>query len=147
LGGSSVTAVPTSSFSEQEIQSQFGRVNYDYDDRYLLTATVRRDGASNFAANNKYAIFPSAAIGWRISNESFLKDNDKISNLKLRASYGVTGNQAISAYQSLARFATIFAGVDGRPVNAIVPDQSANLNLKWESSYQTNIGLDLGLFN
>lgn len=147
LGGSSVTAVPTSSFSEQEIQSQFGRVNFDYNDKYLVTATVRRDGASNFAANNKYAFFPSAALGWRISNEDFLMNNTKISNLKLRASYGVTGNQAISAYQSLARFATIFAGVNGRPVNAIVPDQSANLNLKWESSYQTNIGLDLGLLN
>ncbi|SOE21570.1 TonB-linked outer membrane protein, SusC/RagA family [Spirosomataceae bacterium TFI 002] len=147
LAGSSVTTVPTSSFTEQEIQSQFGRLNFDYDDKYLITATVRRDGASNFAANNKYAIFPSGAIGWRISNESFLKDSDKISNLKLRASYGVTGNQAIDAYQSLAKFGTIFTGINGQVVNAVVPDQSANLNLKWESSYQTNIGLDLGMFN
>ncbi|AWW00739.1 SusC/RagA family protein [Arcticibacterium luteifluviistationis] len=147
LGGSSVTTVPTSSFTEQEIQSQFGRANFDYDDKYLLTATVRRDGASNFAANNKYAIFPSGAIGWRVSNEDFLKNNTSISNLKLRASYGVTGNQAIDAYQSLAKFATIFTGINGQSVNAVVPDQSANLNLKWETSYQTNIGLDLGLFN
>lgn len=147
LGGSSVPSVPVSSFSEQEIQSQFGRVNFDYNDKYLLTATVRRDGASNFAANNKYAIFPSAAIGWRISNEDFLKNSSSISNLKLRASYGVTGNQAISPYQSLARFGTIFTGLNGQAVNAVVPDQSANPNLKWESSYQTNIGLDLGLFS
>ena len=147
LGGSSVTEVPTSSFTEQEIQSQFGRVNFDYDDRYLITATVRRDGASNFAANNKYAIFPSGALGWRISNEDFLKNSTKISNLKLRASYGVTGNQAIDAYQSLARFSTLFTGLNGQSVNAVVPNQSANPNLKWESSYQTNIGLDLGLFS
>lgn len=147
MGGSSVTEVPSSAFTEQEIQSQFGRANFDYDDKYLVTATVRRDGASNFAANNKYAIFPSGAIGWRLSNENFLKDNATISNLKLRASYGVTGNQAIGAYESLARFGTIFAGLNGQQINAVVPDQSANANLKWESSYQTNIGLDLGLLN
>ena len=86
-------------------------------------------------------------LGWKVSNEDFLKDNDKISNLKLRASYGVTGNQAISAYQSLARLSTFYATSNGEVVNAVVPDQAANPNLKWESSYQTNIGLDLGLFN
>lgn len=135
-----------SSFSESEIQSQFGRLNYDYDDKYLLTATVRRDGASNFAENEKYAIFPSGAIGWKISNENFLKDSETISNLKLRASYGVTGNQAISPYQSLAELSVT-------PATAISTDpsvsvaQEANPDLKWESSYQTNIGLDLGLYN
>ena len=138
---------PSSSLSVTEIQSQFGRVNYDYDDKYLLTATVRRDGASNFAANNKYAIFPSGAIGWKISNENFLKDSETVSNLKLRVSYGVTGNPSISPYQSLARFSSVYAASNGQTVNAITPDQPANPNLKWESSYQTNVGLDLGLFN
>ncbi|BAX81603.1 SusC/RagA family TonB-linked outer membrane protein [Labilibaculum antarcticum] len=147
LGGSEVTSIPTSSFTEQEIQSQFGRVNYDYDDKYLLTATVRRDGASNFAKNEKYAIFPSAAIGWKVSNEDFLKDNDKISNLKIRASYGVTGNQAISPYESFSSLSPIFSGINGQVVGAVVPDQAANDNLKWESSYQTNIGVDLGLLD
>lgn len=98
LAGGSVTVIPTSSFTDQEILSQFGRFNYDYDDKYLLTATVRRDGASNFAKNEKYAIFPSGAFGWKVSNEGFLKDNETISNLKLRVSYGITGNQAIDAY-------------------------------------------------
>ncbi|TBN03668.1 TonB-dependent receptor [Hyunsoonleella flava] len=147
LSGGSVQLIPTSSLVESEIQSQFGRVNFDYDDKYLVTATVRRDGASNFAANEKYAIFPSAAVGWKISNEDFLKDHDKISNLKLRASYGVTGNQAISPYQSLARFNNIYAVTNGQTVSAVTPDQAANPDLKWESSYQTNIGLDLGLFS
>lgn len=147
LAGGSVAFIPSSSLVETEIQSQFARLNFEYDDRYLITATVRRDGASNFAANEKYAIFPSAAIGWKVSNESFLKDNRIISNLKLRASYGVTGNQAISAYQSLARFVPLFTSIGGGVVNAVVPDQSANPNLKWESSYQTNIGLDLGLLD
>ena len=147
LSGSNIALIPTSSLVEQEIQSQFGRLNYDYDDKYLFTATVRRDGSSNFAKNEKYAIFPSGAIGWKISNENFLKDNDKISNLKLRASYGLTGNQAINAYQSLARFNNINGLYGGGIVSSVVPDQAANPDLKWETSYQTNIGLDLGLLN
>ena len=76
----------------------------DWADKYLLTATVRRDGASNFAANNKFAVFPSVAVGWKISREDFLLDNPTISDLKLRASYGLTGNQAIGPYESLSTF-------------------------------------------
>ena len=134
-------------FRETEIQSQFGRVNYDYDDKYLITATIRRDGASNFAENEKYAIFPSAALGWKVSNENFLNDVEAISNLKLRASYGVTGNPSISAYESLAVLSSIYASSNGETVTAVTPYQNANPNLKWESSYQTNFGLDLSLFN
>lgn len=145
LGTATGLLQPASVFSEVEIQSQFGRVNYDYDNKYLITATVRRDGASNFAANEKYAIFPSAALGWKVSNEDFLKDNETISSLKLRVSYGVTGNPSISPYQSLARFASLYASRNGETVFAITPDQPANPDLKWESSYQTNFGIDLGL--
>jgi len=133
--------------TETEIQSQFGRVNYDYDDKYLITATVRRDGASNFAENEKYAIFPSAALGWKVSNEDFMKNFDNISSLKLRASYGVTGNPSIGAYESLASLASIYASSNGLTVPAITPYQNANPNLKWESSYQSNFGLDVALFN
>jgi len=132
---------------EKEIQSQFGRLNFDYDDKYLITATVRRDGASNFAENHKYAIFPSGALGWKVSNENFLKDSETVSNLKLRASYGVTGNPSINPYQSLASSASIYASSNGSTVQAVTPNQPANPDLKWESSYQTNLGLDLGLFN
>ncbi|WP_111709945.1 SusC/RagA family TonB-linked outer membrane protein [Lutibacter citreus] len=133
--------------NETEIQSQFGRVNYDYDDKYLLTATVRRDGASNFAENEKYAIFPSAALGWKISNEDFMKDSENISSLKLRASYGVTGNPSIAPYQSLASLASIYASSNGITVPAVTPYQSSNADLKWESSYQANFGVDLGMYN
>ncbi|WP_052343447.1 SusC/RagA family TonB-linked outer membrane protein [Saccharicrinis fermentans] len=133
--------------NETEIQSQFGRVNYDWDDKYLITATVRRDGASNFAENHKYAIFPSAAIGWKVSNENFLQGVEKISNLKLRASYGVTGNPSIDPYQSLASYASIYGSSNGQSVAAVTPNQPANPDLKWESSYQTNFGVDLGLLN
>ncbi|CAH0998694.1 TonB-dependent receptor P3 [Neolewinella maritima] len=142
----STQLIPSSSLSESEIQSQFGRVNYDFDDRFLITATVRRDGASNFAANEKYAIFPSGAVAWRISNEAFLRDNPTVSSLKLRASYGLTGNQAISPYQSLASFGSVFTPINGRTVTNVTPNQVANPDLKWETSYQTNIGLDFGLF-
>ena len=147
LGGGSMALIPQSSLVEREIISQFGRINYDFDDKYLFTFTGRRDGASNFATNEKYAFFPSGAIGWKVSNEEFLKNNEKISNLKLRASYGVTGNPSIAPYQSLASFRDIYAVVGGQTSNAIVPNQRANPNLKWESSYQTNIGLDLGLYD
>ncbi len=133
--------------NETEIQSQFGRINYDYDDKYLFTATVRRDGASNFAENEKYAIFPSAALGWKVSSEDFLKDHETISNLKLRLSYGVTGNPSIDPYQSLASIASLYASSNGETVAAVTPNQPSNPNLKWESSYQTNIGVDLGLYN
>ncbi|MBU2995225.1 TonB-dependent receptor [Cellulophaga baltica] len=134
-------------FNETEIQSQFGRANFDFDDRFLLTATVRRDGASNFAANEKYAIFPSGALGWKVSNEDFLKDSQTISNLKLRASYGVTGNPSIGAYESLAVLSSIYASSNGETVTAVTPYQNSNPNLKWESSYQMNLGLDLSLFS
>ena len=147
LGAGAVTLIPASSLTQSETQSQFGRVNFDYDDKYLLTATIRRDGASNFSKNEKYAIFPSAAFGWKLSNESFLQDVDAISNLKLRASWGKTGNQAISAYESLARLSAIYSSVGGQQVNAVTPNQPSNPDLKWETSIQTNIGLDLGLLN
>jgi len=147
LGSATNILQPSSSKSDVEIQSQFGRFNYDFDDKYLLTATIRRDGASNFSANEKYALFPSAALGWKVSNENFLKDSKAISNLKFRASYGVTGNPSIGAYESLSRLETLYASSNGQTVSAVTPEQPENPNLKWESSYQTNFGIDLGLIN
>lgn len=147
LGTATGLLQPDSSITTTEVQSLFARVNYDWADKYLITATVRRDGASNFAENEKYAIFPSAAFGWKISNEDFLKDSNTVSNLKLRLSYGVTGNPSIAAYQSLARFESLYAASNGETVSAITPDQPANPDLKWESSYQTNVGVDFGMFN
>ncbi len=134
-----------SRFSESEIESVFGRVNVDWADKYLLTATVRRDGASNFAANNRFAIFPSLAVGWKVSRESFLIDNPTISNLKLRASWGLTGNQAIGPFESLALFTVRPpAEVDG--AFGVEFAREANPDLKWETSAQTNVGVDVGLF-
>ena len=132
-----------SRFSQSEIESIFGRVNFDWADKYLVTATVRRDGASNFAANNKYAIFPSVAFGWKVSKESFLLDNPTISNLKLRASYGLTGNQAIGPYESLSIYRVQPPSEVGGTFGVDLA-REANPNLKWETSYQTNIGIDFG---
>lgn len=146
LGGSKTSLTPDSSLSETEIVSLFGRLNYDYDDKYLFTFTARQDGASNFAKNEKYAFFPSGAIGWKISNEDFLKDSETISNLKLRLSYGLTGNPSIAPYQSLASYSELYAVLGDEVVNAVVPEQLSNPDLKWETSYQSNIGIDLGLW-
>jgi len=134
-----------SRFSESEIESYFGRVNFDWADKYLLTATVRRDGASNFAANNKYATFPSVAIGWKVSRENFLVNNPILSNLKLRASYGLTGNQAIGPYESLA-FYRVQPPTEVGGAFGVDLAREANPDLKWETSIQTNIGVDVGLF-
>ena len=147
LGGGSVYLNPDSSFSETELVSLFGRVNYDYNDRYLLTFTARRDGASNFSENNKYAFFPSGALGWKMSNEDFLADSETISNWKWRASYGVTGNPSIPAYGTLARFSEIYSVVGDNIVNGVAVTVLANDDLKWESSYQTDLGVDLGFFH
>ena len=104
-------------------------------------------GLPDSQIKRKYAIFPSAAVGWRISNESFLINNPLLSNLKVRASYGVTGNTSIPAYSSFATFDNVIGLGSGALVTGVVPDQAANANLRWESSYQTNIGLDVGLFD
>ena len=142
LGTATGLIQPDSATETTIIQSFFGRANYDLNDKYLFTATIRRDGASNFAENHKYGTFPSAAIGWKVSEENFLKDVDAISNLKLRVSYGLTGNPSIQPYQSLAKFESLYASSNGQTVSAITPEQPANPDLKWETSYQGNIGID-----
>ncbi|WP_298551485.1 TonB-dependent receptor [uncultured Algibacter sp.] len=147
LATASVPLLPESFFRDRELQSLYGRINYSYDDRYLITLTARRDGSSVFAKNNKYAFFPSGAIGWKISNEDFLKDSATISNLKLRASYGASGNPSITEFQSFSTFTPIYTAVGDQTVNAVVPGRPANPNLRWETSSQANIGIDLGLWN
>jgi TonB-linked SusC/RagA family outer membrane protein len=147
LGTATGLIQPEASTQTVEIQSLFGRVNYDLNDKYLFTATVRRDGASNFAENNKYATFPSGAFAWKVSNEDFLKENNTISSLKLRLSYGATGNPSIEPYQSLAKLESLYASSNGNTVAAVTPEQPANPDLKWETSYQGNIGFDVSFLN
>ena len=123
--------------------SYFGRVLYNYDDRYLLTATLRRDGSSKFYKDNRWGWFPSAAFAWRTSQENFLKDNKVINNLKLRLGWGTTGNQNVQDWAYMAMLANYTTTWGVGVLNA----NNANHELKWETTYSTNIGFDLSLFN
>ncbi|MCM5662752.1 TonB-dependent receptor [Galbibacter mesophilus] len=123
--------------------SYFGRTNYDYNQKYLLTLTARIDGSSKFAVNNKYAFFPAAAAAWRISNEDFLVDSDLVNELKLRASYGLTGQQDFGPYQ----WRTLYETDDYANNPSVILSQLGNDELKWETTKQLDLGLDFSLFN
>lgn len=148
INAASSVSKPVSDISENTILSSFARARFNYKEKYLLAASVRRDGASVFAGNNKYGVFPSVSGGWRISEESFLKDADWMSTLKLRASWGQTGNPAIKPYQSLqvGRVVNTGQGAGTGLVVGLAPT-IANKNLKWETTSQTNIGIDAGVMN
>jgi len=133
--------------SEWSLMSYIGRFNYVYSDKYMLTATVRRDGSSRFGSDNKWGTFPSASVAWRLSEENFLKNVKLIDDLKLRAGYGITGNQSIGNYSFASVFQTNKYNFNNNVVSAVVPDMMPNPNVQWESQKQTNIGLDATLFN
>ncbi|GAA5222034.1 TonB-dependent receptor [Membranihabitans marinus] len=147
LGSSAVWQSPSSNLTEWVISSFYGRLNYTLDDRFLFTFNARYDGSSNFGKNNQWAFFPSGAVAWNMKKEAFLQDSDLISFWKWRVSYGVTGNQAISPYQTLARFSPAFSTIDDAIVNAVRPTSVANDNLSWETTRQLNIGTDIGFYN
>ncbi len=122
------------------------RASYSYDDKYLLTVTGRYDGSSRFGKNNKWGFFPSVGFGWRVTQEPFLAGNETITNLKLRTSYGVTGNQEIGNYQSLASLSTAYYVFDGVPILGFA-ETIGNPDLKWERNIQYNVGVDVGFWN
>ncbi len=136
----------TTGESTSTIASWLGRVNYAFDGKYLLSASIRADGASKFAKNNKWGYFPAVAVGWRITEENFMKDISWVHNLKLRASYGSTGSQAIDPYQSLANYKLTTYTLNGASVVGLIPDRVPNPDLKWETTRQTNVGLDMSFF-
>jgi len=127
--------------------SFYGRLNYNFDNRFLVTGTVRRDGSSRFGSGNQWGVFPSGSVAWRISQEKFFKVK-AISDLKLRLSYGVTGNQEIGNLNSLTTLGASSTGyiVGGQRVTVVLPQQYANPDLKWEQTAQINAGLNFGLF-
>jgi iron complex outermembrane receptor protein len=158
VGAASEPTSQSSFATINELQSFFGRLNYGYDDRYLVTATVRADGSSKFGDNNKYGYFPSVAFGWNITNEAFMADNTAFTNLKLRASWGQTGNQEIPAKITQASFTESNSNNDTYPLDPNATDLSgypfgsiftrlANPDIQWEVSTQANLGLDFALFN
>lgn len=144
---SGIITTGTASRSEWSIVSQLARVNYNYDGRYLVTASFRRDGSSRFGANNKYGVFPSAAVAWSVSDESFMQKIPVISQMKLRVSYGKTGNNNIGNYASLSTVNYIKYTTGGVAIGGFAPGVIPNPNLTWETQQQVNGGIDLGLFN
>ncbi len=147
---------------DTKLMSFYGKVNYSFDDKYLLTGTFRTDGSSKFGANNRWASFPSGAVAWKIHNEDFMQQLDFVSETKLRASYGLSGNQGIAPYQTLSRYGGSKYYADGAwntvigpgyPDGSYGPDYRftywsgiPNADLKWETTSQLNFGLDLGMF-
>lgn len=148
--------------THSELVSGMARINYTYDNRYLLTFTARADGSSKFGVDNKWAFFPSGAISWKINEESWMEDIQWIDLLKVRASYGISGNQGISAYQTLSRYGQHKFFHNGAWVTAIGPGYKSgttgqdgiyavwsgipNAALKWETTSQANIGIDFSIF-
>lgn len=147
LGASATPGVPSSNYIKSVLLSYLGRVNYNFDDRYLATVSLRRDGSSRYSEGSKWGYFPSAALAWRVSNEAFFNDNEVISDLKIRTSWGLTGSQAIDPYQTLNQLIpgrTIFN--DGYE-NTYAPGTRLPGDLKWETTEQFDIGLDIGLLS
>jgi TonB-linked SusC/RagA family outer membrane protein len=158
-------AFATGGATEYSLLSYFGKINYVYDDKYLASATLRRDGSSRFGKNNRFALFPAFSAGWRISQEKFMESTSRIiSDLKLRAAWGQTGNQEIDNLANRTILITNYTGDTGAGINTgtayditgansgLLPsgyqlNQRGNDNIKWETTTQTNIGVDFGLFN
>ncbi|MCH5719314.1 SusC/RagA family TonB-linked outer membrane protein [Niabella hibiscisoli] len=139
-----VPGFPSSFAEDDKLLSFFGRLNYGYGDRYLLTATLRRDGSSKFGEQNVWGTFPSVALAWRVINESFLKGSSLFSDLKLRVSYGQAGNNRIANYAALGIFTSGVYPLNNAVVSTAYQNNLPNPFLKWEASEATNIGLDLG---
>lgn len=143
LNSASTFVDPYASASDKGLQSFFGKANYNFDNKYLFGLSGRIDASSNFGPNNKSGFFPAISAGWRVSEESFIQDNvEKISQLKIRASYGLLGNDAIGAFQFASFYGT--GSYLGQPT--VYPLNMGNPDLKWETTAQLDIGIDVGLF-
>jgi TonB-linked SusC/RagA family outer membrane protein len=135
-----------SSLTEWTINSYMGRANYSFDDKYLLTVTMRRDGSSRFGENTKYGNFPGVAVGWNVTNEPFMKNLAVIDMLKLRAGWGKVGNQGVAPYQTQGLLARTTYAFGTTGAFGFRPGTISNPDLKWESSANTNIGVDFSAF-
>ena len=148
LQAGAVTEASTSSPTGNQMNSFYGRANYNFDGKYILSASFRMDGSSRFGENTKYGSFPSFSAGWILSNENFF-DNfiNTVSTLKLRASYGIVGNAEIGDYVTLAKLNNTQSSFNGQTVSIVTLGSLPNPNLTWESSEQMDLGIDMGLFN
>lgn len=145
LGAGSQQNASSSNKSKFAFNSYFGRLNYTFKDKYLVTFTGRVDGNSKFGDNHKYAFFPSAALGWKLSEEGFLRNNNVISNLKLRASYGLTGNSEIGPYSSDPLLGSYTGVINNSRFSGVGANRLGNPDLKWEKTAQSDVGVELGL--
>ena len=136
-----------SSYSEKTLLSFFARGNYNYDNRYLFTATVRADGSTVVSNKNKWGFFPSFSAAWRVSEEAFMKDVEWVSNFKVRLGWGIVGNDRISNYLSMDLYEANKYGIGNNTVTVLTPKQLKNANLKWEGASSVNLGVDLGFFD
>ena len=141
----STASIPVTTNQNWALQSVLGRFNYTYDGRYLFTLTGRTDGASRLAVGNKWAIFPSIAGGWNVHKEAFMKNQNIFNELKIRASFGISGNQSIGVGSSVDRVGTTRAVLNGAILTALAPVALGNPNLGWETTRQANVGLDMVL--
>ena len=146
MGVGTIPGVPASSYSAWAMNSYFLRGAYTYNDKYMATLTARVDGSSRFGTNNKYAFFPSLGLGWLISNEKFMEDATSVDQLKLHASYGVTGNSEIGTYRSLATVGSGNILLDGTRAPSSYTLRLANPDLEWEKTKQFDFGFNLSLF-
>lgn len=147
LGTAVTPNSPGSSFVQWSLASFLGRVNYAYNDRYLITLTLRADGSSRFGSNNKWGYFPSVAAGWNVHETDLLRNTPQVSFFKLRGSLGVTGNQSIPPYSSLAQISYFRYNFNGQTVSGYAPNSVSNPELGWERTYQADIGTDIGFLN
>jgi len=145
VGSSPTISSVDSKYTKWQLASFMGRINYSYKDRYLLTASARYDGASRLAPGNKWVLFPSAALAWRISEEGFMKGNSTFSNLKLRAGFGITGNSAIDPYKTAGNLGYARYNYGSTNAMAFYQNEMPNPDLKWEKTKQYNAGLDFGI--
>ncbi|MGV3556721.1 SusC/RagA family TonB-linked outer membrane protein [Larkinella arboricola] len=147
IGGNTAATV-SSGYQKWTLLSLLGRVNYSYKDKYLLTAAVRRDGSSKFSEANRHSVFPSLALGWRLSEEEFIKNLGVFSNLKLRGSWGMTGSQAINPYATLSTYGTTNVAFNNSAATAgVILGNPGNPDLKWETTRQVDVGLEMEFWN
>lgn len=141
------TSITTSQNYDDKLLSFFTRVNYNYRDLYLITASLRADGSSKFGVNHKWGYFPAVSAAWRAAEEPFIKNLNVFSDLKLRIGYGLAGNNRINSYQSLALMGSVFTAFGSGIVSGYASTQIPNPELKWEANKTFNIGVDFGFFN
>ena len=144
LSSATIATLPKNNIAKDNLMSFLGRVAYSYNNKYLLTASIRADGSSKFGNENKWGYFPSVALGWTLSEESIIKNMNIFDNFKLRASYGVTGNNQIPAYSSIGLLGAANYVFNDVFYSGIAQNNVSNPGLKWETTAQSNFGIDLG---